>query len=96
VQVTWDPRKAAENLRKHRLAFTRAKRIFDDPHMVFDVDAKDQYGEYRWNGVGEIEGDVIFVVWTWPDPGEDDLVRLISARRATRAEAQKYWSNRVR
>jgi uncharacterized protein len=96
VRFTWDRRKAAENLRKHAIAFPRARRIFDDPYMLSDLDPVDDSGEYRWFGIGEVDGDLVFVVWAWPDAEDDDLVRLISARRATRAEAERYWSNRLR
>ncbi len=96
MMFTWDSRKARENLRKHRLDFERAQRIFDDPHMIYDLDPHDRSGEFRWQGIGEIEGDVVFVVWTWPDPDDEETIRLISARRATRGEAQRYWSHRIR
>ncbi len=94
MRFEWDPRKAELNLRKHRLDFARATRVFDDRHMMVDLDRGDHRNEARWIAMGAIEGDIVLVVFTWPEPDDEDVVRLISARRATRREAQSYWKNR--
>ena len=38
VRFTWNPEKAAENLRKHRVDFRDATAVFDDPYAIEDVD----------------------------------------------------------
>ena len=69
--------------------------MFDDPHMMVDLDPRDHRGEVRWIGMGAVEGDMVLVVFTWAEPDDEDVVRLISAWRATRREAQSYWNIRL-
>ncbi|MFZ1085115.1 MAG: BrnT family toxin [Terracidiphilus sp.] len=43
----WDPAKAAANLRKHRVSFETATRVFADPNALFEQD-RIADGESRW------------------------------------------------
>ena len=84
----WDPTKAKVNLNKHGVAFEDAALVWDDPlHLVrFD---RFEAGEERWHALGRADGIVlILVVHTYPE--DDDLIRIISARKATRAERRIY------
>lgn len=86
MQYTWDPNKAAANLRKHRVSFEEAVTVFDDTNLLAEVDTA--RGEYRLNVIGwSSHGRMLFVVSC---EIQDDQVRIISARKATRAEARKY------
>ena len=65
--------------------------VFDDP-MAATLDDPYRY-EQRWRTIGMVGSQVVMVVDTWPDfdreTGEE-IVRIISARRATRHEREAY------
>jgi uncharacterized DUF497 family protein len=48
----WDPAKARENLRKHRVSFERAAQVFLDPHMLSIYDEAHSASEERWITLG--------------------------------------------
>jgi hypothetical protein len=81
----WDPAKARANLRKHAVDFADAVGVFEDP---LALTADDPFpGEPRFLSLGQdVLGRVIVVNWTW----RGESIRLISARRATRAERRDY------
>ncbi len=81
----WDPNKARSNLRKHRVSFEAAKKVFDDDAAFAILD--DSAEEERWKYIGRI-GTAIFVV-VYTERG--DNIRIISARRATRSEKAAYY-----
>ena len=81
----WDETKRESNLAKHRVDFVRAVRIFDGA-VLEAVDARRDYREIRISCLGEIEGRVYAVVYTWR--GEDR--RIISARKANARETRTY------
>jgi hypothetical protein len=82
----WDPEKAAENLRTHGIAFEDAIHIFDD-RTIEIADTREDYGEDRIVAFGVVQGIEVAVVYT----ERKDVIRLISARRATRNERKAYW-----
>ena len=88
-EFTWDPDKAAQNLRKHQVAFEDAMLIWDDPHhlVLFDRVAD---GEERWHILGSAAGvTLLLAVHTYLNDDEDH-VRIISARKATKQERRAY------
>lgn len=87
MRVEWDERKAAENLRKHGIAFEEVAGIFTSPLLVARDDRFD-YGELRWIGVGLLEGRVVVVAFTEREAGS--VVRIISARKASSHERKAY------
>ncbi|MDT8316235.1 BrnT family toxin [Roseomonas mucosa] len=85
----WDPEKARINLGKHGVAFEDAVLVWSDPLHLVRFDRREG-GEERWHALGMAGGVVLLlVVHTYPG-GEEDRVRLVSARRATRAERRAY------
>jgi uncharacterized DUF497 family protein len=88
----WDPQKAKENLRKHRISFERAATIFHDPHALSIFDVEHSQGEDRWVTLGlDSSGNVLVTVHTFHAIDESSCkVRIISARKATRKEARQY------
>jgi hypothetical protein len=87
--VQWDTEKAAANLRKHGIDFADAATVLSDDLAVTVPD--DDPEEERFVTVGlDALGRVLVVVYTWRN--EDR--RLISARRATRAERRQYEEGR--
>lgn len=90
----WNERKAKVNLRKHGISFETATLIFDDPNLVMIKDRVVD-GEQRWQALGSARGEAIFlVVHTVNDYDEDEIIRVISARPATRHESRLYQSTR--
>ena len=85
----WDPDKAQSNLRKHEVSFEEAARVFLDPNRIETFDGREAYGEDRWKTVGLVEPALLAVVYTVR--GEDDeIIRLISARKADSYEQAQY------
>jgi uncharacterized DUF497 family protein len=87
VQFEWDDAKATDNLRKHGVDFVDAIPALEDPNRLEDIDDRFDYGEERVQVIGMAQGGVLFVIVTYRD---DDLCRIISARKATRHEQDRY------
>jgi uncharacterized DUF497 family protein len=85
----WDEQKNAANRRKHRVSFETATVAFDDPGqlLIFDriVD-----GEERWQTIGLVDGVLLLVVHTMEAEDGEELLRLISARKAEPRERRLY------
>jgi len=88
----WDPIKARENLRKHKISFERAAEIFLDPLALSVHDETHSTTEDRWITLGKDKNHVLLVVvHTFLEiDGDNCSIRIISARRATRREAKQY------
>jgi uncharacterized DUF497 family protein len=86
-EIEWDNKKALENLLKHHISFETAQYVFSDPERLerYDHSENNASGEARWQTVGKI-GDVLLVVYTEREANK----RLITARRATKAERKSY------
>ena len=89
MSYEWDEDKNRRNLRKHKISFETAKLVFDDPHgrTVLDqiVD-----GEERWQTMGMIAGAIVVVAHAYRAEGENEAIRIISARNATPSERRAY------
>ena len=88
----WDGRKAAANWRKHRIRFEDAARAFDDEYAKEEVES-DEHGEIRWRTAGKVRGTLIVVIYTTREESDVEVVRIISARPATRREYRRYEEN---
>ena len=89
-EFEWDPEKARINLGKHGVAFEDAVLVWADPLHLLRFDRMEGVEE-RWHALGTVAGIVLLlVVQTYPGGEDDDRVRLVSARRATRAERRAY------
>jgi hypothetical protein len=88
----WDPIKARENLKKHRISFDRAAEIVLDPLAVSIVDDEHSEHEERWVSLGkDRRGSVLALVHTFLEvSAEECRIRIISARKATRREIKQY------
>ena len=87
MEFVWDEQKAKLNLAKHGVDFETAKGVFGDPNALIELD-EDDPSEERWRAIGLVEGSVLFVVFTERD---ENLIRIISARRANRHEQDRYY-----
>ena len=89
MRFEWDERKNRTNIRRHGIDFADVASVFAHP-MLVGLDTGEDYGEDRWIGVGLLRDVVVVVVYAEPD---EDTVRIISARKATKNEAQRYQEN---
>ena len=85
----WNAHKASANLAKHVVSFETARRVFDDPFAVDIEDRSANYGEVRRRIVWLGNGLVLTVIYT----ERSEVIRIISARKATRAERKEYDDN---
>ena len=85
MQFEWDEAKNLENIRKHRIDFADIPEMFDHP-LLIELDERFDYGEDRWIGIGFLGNGVAVVVWT---ERQDDVIRIIAARRANQYERQR-------
>ena len=94
VKFEWDEAKAISNKRKHGVSFEYAVHVFEDPFALVEQ-GRIEGGEYRWQTLGLVEGVILLLVaHTVQDDDEDEIVRIVSARRATRKERTRYDKNR--
>jgi len=85
----WDPKKSAANVRKHGVDFTEAREALFDPLKKLELEGM-EHGEIRWRAIGEAFGRLLVVTHTLEDEGENEIVRIISARKTTRRERRAY------
>ncbi len=87
MQVEFDPNKAAANLKKHGVSLDEAAGSLFDPFALVRED-EDAEGEVRFVLVGMSREDrLLTVCYTLR---EEEIIRLISARQATRREERQY------
>ena len=64
--------------------------MFDDPHCPTFVERVEN-GEERWHAIGVLDGtSTITVVHTYRPEGPDEIIRIVSARRADAQERKQY------
>ncbi|HZP22054.1 MAG TPA: BrnT family toxin [Terriglobales bacterium] len=94
ILFEWDSEKAQSNVRKHGVSFELARSVFLDEFALIEQD-RIVDGEPRWRTIGFVGGrTVLFVAHTLEAKGEHEVVRIISARRATPTERRSYGENR--
>ncbi|ACI99107.1 BrnT family toxin [Rhodospirillum centenum] len=87
MQYVWDRQKAEANRRKHGVCFGDAIPALEDPDRLERIDDRFAYGEERVQTIGAAAGGILFVVTT---VNEEETCRILSARRATRDEKERY------
>jgi len=87
VTFEWDPGKAAQNRRKHRVSFHEAATVFGDPLTLTYQDPDHSVHEQRFITVGMSSAGQLLIV-AHADSG--DRIRIISARKTTRRERSHY------
>jgi len=91
MKFEWDERKNLINQEKHDVSFEEAREVFDDPLQISKLDHRFNYFEERWITVGSTKKYQILVVANmfFSDEGEE-IIRIISARKANTKERQSY------
>jgi|SRR5579863_9574130 uncharacterized DUF497 family protein len=90
MRFVWDGNKNRQNLAKHKLSFETAALVFEDPHAISRFDRIID-GEERWQSLGVAAGVVVLLVAhvDYEERGEE-VIRIISARKATPHERKIY------
>ncbi len=89
MNYEWDNEKAILNLREHGVDFLDAIGALEDRNRLEQIDAGFEYGEERLQIIGMAGGSILFVVATMRD---EDIRRIISARKADRDEQDRYYA----
>ncbi|MEQ8756810.1 MAG: BrnT family toxin [Coleofasciculus sp. G1-WW12-02] len=87
LQFEWDDQKASLNLKKHGVSFEDAKAVFNDPLAYIFEDEWHSVGERREIIIGHQNNRLLLVCFT---ERRTNLIRIISARLATKKERKDY------
>ena len=91
LQFEWDGQKASANFRKHKVSFDEATTVFDDPLANIFDDEDHSADEYREVIIGQsVLRRLVVVCFT---ERFKNIVRIYSARPATRHELNDYQEN---
>ncbi len=87
----WDEVKARANTDKHGVDFKEARTIFNDPRLLTFEDLEHSKHEQRYLSLGiSVRGRLLIAAHT----EDDEVIRLITCRRATRKERRTYEERR--
>jgi uncharacterized DUF497 family protein len=89
VEFEWDENKNQENIRDRGIDFRDMINIFLDPFYIEEEDTRRDHGEQRFKVIGEVNGRVLVVVYTY----RGEKIRIISARKAEPYERRKYYQS---
>ena len=92
MRFEWDDKKALANIEKHGVSFGEATEVFYDPNALEDYDVDHSTEELRFFIIGLSSRRLLYVIYA---EREGDLVRIISARKADRAEQEIYERTRT-
>ncbi len=95
MRFEWDAEKAASNRAKHGLDFRDAIPAVMDPRRLERLDTRFAYTEERWQIIGLSPAGILFVVTVeTTDDYDEQICRIISARKASRNEQDAYFRGR--
>jgi len=91
MRFVWDETKSRMNLVKHGIAFPTAAKVFDDPRALSFPERVVEV-EQRWKSIGWAAGVpvILAVGHTVSGEGTEEIIRIISARKATPGERREY------
>jgi len=95
LRFEWDPRKAAANVRKHGVSFEEARTVFYDENALLRPDEEHSAEEDRFLLLG-LSGRLRTLVVCHCHRQADEVIRLISARKANAVERQQYENRRMK
>ena len=84
--ITFDESKRQANIAKHGIDLAALSNFFDGDLLTRE-EARESYGELRFQSIGWHAGELLFVVWT---PGDDEWPHIISARKAEKHEREAW------
>lgn len=90
MRLEWDEKKNQSNRAKHKIGFETACLVFNDP-LHRSIQDRMVGGEERWQTLGTVGGMVILLVaHTVQTKDGEEVIRIISARKATPTEREAY------
>lgn len=89
ISFEWDEEKERTNFTKHGIHFQTAAKIFFDPYKLIRED-EEHPEECRYDILGSV-GKILFVVCVFRD---NNVIRIISARLATKSEKERYYDGK--
>jgi uncharacterized DUF497 family protein len=96
MKFEWDINKEYLNIRKHKVNFSEACLVFADKYLLNLFDNEHSTEEERWITLGQTPyGKILIVVHTYRNVGGQDVIRIISARKATKNETNQYFKRRL-
>ena len=93
ISFSWDDRKNEVNEKKHGVSFDEAKTVFYDENAIryYDPDHSDDEDRFLMVGVSQ-KIRILIVCHCFRE--DDSVIRIISARKATKGEEDNYWRER--
>lgn len=89
MNFEWDSNKAKINLEKHSVSFEEASTVFNDENGILFDDPDHSLDEERFIMLGMSSYAKLLIVCHCYR-GEDNIIRIISARKATKSESKQY------
>ncbi len=97
MKFEWDIHKERSNIQKHGVTFEQASYVFADPFALNRYDEEHSEDEERWVLLGQsLHETLLVVIHTFRDENSQEIVRIISARKATEKEKKTYQKRRKR
>jgi len=87
MRFEWDETKRRSNIQRHGIDFEDAAAVFAGETITF-LDDRYDYGEMRFLTFGLVWGEVVAIVHT----ETDEVIRVISVRRASKDEEETYFT----
>ena len=91
MKFEWDPVKNRANILKHRISFEEAKTVFDDENAKYLYDEAHSEDEERFHIIGEDANFRELAVCHCYRGTDSEIIRIISARKATKIEIDYYY-----
>ena len=89
IRFQWNQNKSNENIKKHKVSFEEAKTVFVDENARLITDPEHSINEERFIIIGiSNKLRILVVVHTYKE--NDEVIRIISARKATKSETKYY------
>jgi len=89
IRFEWDDTKNIANIQKHKISFVEAMTVFDDDNALYKPDMEHSYDEERFIIIGiSVKLRLLVVCHCYRE--SDKVIRLISARKATKQEWNQY------
>lgn len=90
MRFEWDAEKNRRNRAKHKVSFEAAQLVIDDPYAL-SIRDRVVDGEERWQTIGRAAGiSVLLVVHANREQRGEEVIRIITARKATPRERRLY------
>jgi hypothetical protein len=90
IRFVWDKEKNITNQRKHGISFEEAQSVFVDENALMIYDPDHSGKEDRFILLG-LSASIRLMVVCHCYRKDDDIIRIISARKATHMEQKRYW-----